>query len=87
METNILLAQIDLKNNILKIQSSLEEIKNNQPDRKDVIDSMEHSERELNGVLKIIFAMESELKIQHNRIMSLERLNLELKTEIKINKF
>lgn len=87
METNILLAQIDLKNNILKIQSSLEEIKNNQPDRKDVIESMEHSERELNGVLKVIFAMESELQIQHNRIMSLERLNLELKTEIKTLKF
>ena len=87
METNILLAHIDLKSNILKIQSSLEEIRLKQPHRLDVINSMEQSERELKMVLKTMQKMEEELQIQHNRIMSLERLNLELNTEIKTLKF
>ena len=87
MESNILLAHIDLKANILKIQSSLEEIKLKQPHRTDVIESMQQSERDLIYVLNTMQKMESELQIQHNRIMSLERLNLELKTEIKTIKF
>lgn len=87
MGVNVLLAKIDLKSNILKIQSSLEEIKLKQPHRTDVIDSMQQSERELICVLNTMQKMESELQIQHNRIMSLERLNLELKMEIKTLKF
>lgn len=87
MESNILLAHIDLKSNILKIQSSLEEIKLKQPHRTDVINSMQQSERELICVLNTMQKMESELQIQHNRIMALERLNLELKTEINTLKF
>ena len=34
-------------------------------------------------VLETMTEMEQELNIQHNRIMSLERLNLELKAEVK----
>ena len=51
MGVNVLLAKIDLKSNILKIQSSLEEIKLKQTHRTDVIDSMQQSERELICVL------------------------------------
>ena len=48
---------------------------------------MQQSERDLLCVLNTMQKMESELQIQHNRIMSLERLNLELKMEIKTLKF
>ena len=87
METNILLAKIDLRTTILKLELSLQDIKNNNPKRTDLIDSMEQSLNDLINVSKTFVAMEKELQIQHNRIMTLERLNLELKTEIKTVKF
>ena len=87
METNILLAKIDLRTTILKLELSLQDIKNNNPKRTDLIDSMEQSLNDLMNVSKIFVAMEKELQLQHHRIMALERLNLELKTEIKTLNF
>ena len=87
METNILLAKIDLRTTILKLELSLQDIKNNNPKRTDLIDSMEQSLNDLMNVSKIFVAMEKELQLQHHRIMTLERLNNEIKTELNINKF
>lgn len=87
METNILLAKIDLRTTILKLELSLQDIKDNNPKRTDLIDSMEQSLNDLMNVSKIFVAMEKELQLQHHRIMALERLNLELKTELNIKKF
>ena len=87
MELNILLAQIDLKTNILKVQNSLDEIKEKNPHRNDLIDSMEQSVGELKYVSKVIREMEKDMVLHFHRIMTLERLNNELQTELKIKKF
>lgn len=87
METNILLAKIDLRTTILKLELSLQDIKDNNPKRTDLIDSMEQSLNDLINISKTFVAMEKELQLQHHRIMALERLNLELKTELNIKKF
>ncbi len=87
METSILLAQIDLKTTILKLKTSLQDIKDNNPKRTDLIDSMEQSLNDLMNVSKIFVAMEKELQLQHHRIMTLERLNNEIQTELNIKKF
>lgn len=87
METSILLAQIDLKTTILKLETSLQEIKDNNPKRTDLIDSMEQSLNDLMNVSKTFVAMEKELQLQHHRLMTLERLNNEIQTELNINKF
>jgi len=87
METNILLAQIDLRTTILKLETSLQDIKDNNPNRTDLIDSMEQSLNDLMNVSKTFIAMEKELQIQHHRIMTLERLNNLIQTELNIKKF
>ena len=87
MELNILFAKIDLKTNILKIQNSLDEIKEKNPHRNDLIDSMEQSVGELKYVSKVIQEMEKDMVLHFHRIMTLERLNNELQTELKIKKF
>jgi len=87
METSILLAQIDLKTTILKLKASLQDIKDNNPKRIDLIDSMEQSLNDLINVSKTFVSMEKELQLQHHRIMTLERLNNEIQTELNIKKF
>lgn len=87
METNILLAQIDLKTTILKLETSLQDIKDNNPKRTDLIDSMEQSLNDLMNVSKTFIEMEKELQLQHHRIMTLERFNNEIQTELNIKKF
>ena len=87
METNILLARIDLRTTILKLETSLQDIKDNNPKRTDLIDSMEQSLNDLINISKTFVAMEKELQIQHHRIMTLERLNNEIQTELNIKKF
>lgn len=87
METSILLAQIDLKTTILKLETSLQDIKDNNPKRTDLIDSMEQSLNDLINVSKTFVAMEKELQLQHHRIMTLERLNNEIQTELNMKKF
>lgn len=87
METSILLAQIDLRTTILKLETSLQDIKDNNPKRTDLIDSMEQSLNDLMNVSKTFVAMEKELQLQHHRIMTLERLNNEIQTELNIKKF
>jgi hypothetical protein len=87
METNILLARIDLRTTILKLETSLQDIKDNNPNRTDLIDSMEQSLNDLINISKTFVAMEKELQIQHHRIMTLERLNNEIQTELNIKKF
>ncbi len=87
METSILLAQIDLKTTILKLETSLQDIKYKNPKRTDLIDSMEQSLNDLMNVSKTFVAMEKELQLQHHRIMTLERLNNEIQTELNIKKF
>ena len=87
METSILLAQIDLKTTILKLETSLQDIKDNNPKRTDLIDSMEQSLNDLINVSKTFVSMEKELQLQHHRIMTLERLNNEIQTELNIKKF
>ena len=63
MELNILLAQIDLKTNILKVQNSLDEIKEKNPHRNDLINSMEQSVGELKYVSKVIREMDKNVLI------------------------
>ena len=87
METNILLARIDLRTTILKLKTSVQDIKDNNPKRTDLIDSMEQSLNDLMNVSKTFVAMEKEFQIQHHRIMTLERLNNEIQTELNIKKF
>lgn len=87
METSILLAQIDLKTTILKLETSLQDIKDNNPKRTDLIDSMKQSLNDLMNVSKTFVAMEKELQLQHHRIMTLERLNNEIQTELNMKKF
>jgi predicted RNase H-like nuclease (RuvC/YqgF family) len=76
-------ASVLLNHTFAKIRSSVDEIKEKHPHRKDLIDSMEQSLIDLNNVRNAYHTLEKEYRAAMQTCFRLERINLELKVENK----
>ena len=90
-ELNIISAKVGIQTTYLKVKISLEEIKTNHPNRKDIIDSMERTLVDLQEISLVYSAMEKELRSSLSQAFRLERLlqeekfkNKDLETQLKM---
>ena len=79
----ILKAQVLTTYTATKVKSSLDEIKEKNGHRTDLIESMEATLFDLDEIQRIIKGMEKELRFANSSAFRLERLCLELKAENK----
>lgn len=83
MNLELLRQKAILQKNIIKIEISVGEIIAKHPHRIDLISSMQESQTELEDIYAFIHEMEKQLRMQVETSYRLERLNLELKHEVK----
>jgi len=83
MELEILKARAILRKTLLKLKASREEIEEKNEHRKDLINSMLETESELSEVLSTFIILEKQAREYSQSSYRLERLNLELKFEVK----
>jgi hypothetical protein len=83
MELQILKSRVILHKTLLKLKVSREEIEEKNEHRKDLINSMLETENELSEVLTTFLILEKQAREFSQSAYRLERLNLELKCEIK----
>ena len=83
MEIQILKARVILHKTLLKLKASREEIQAKNEHRTDLINSMQETENELSEVLTTFIILEKQAREFSQSSCRLERLNLELKAEIK----
>jgi hypothetical protein len=74
-------AQVLLSHTYLKIKGSLNEIKEKNPNRKDLIDSMEETLEHINECKIYWNQLEQEYRALRQNAYRLEFINLDLKTE------
>jgi predicted RNase H-like nuclease (RuvC/YqgF family) len=82
-ELNIISAKAAIQTTFLKVKLSLEEIKTNHPNRKDIIDSMERTLADLQEISLVYSTMEKEYRAALQSCFRLERLLQEEKFKIK----
>ena len=89
-ELNIISAKVSIQTTFLKVKISLEEIKTNHPNRKDIIDSMERTLADLQEISLVYATMEKEYRSALQQNFRLERLlqeekfkNKDLETQLK----
>lgn len=89
-ELNIISAKVGIQTTFLKVKISLEEIKTNHPNRKDIIDSMERTLADLQEISLVYSTMEKEYRAALQQNFRLERLlqeekfkNKDLETQLK----
>jgi len=90
-ELNIISAKVGIQTTFLKVKISLEEIKTNHPNRKDIIDSMERTLADLQEISLVYATMEKEYRAALQQNFRLERLlqeekfkNKDLETQLKM---
>jgi predicted metal-binding protein len=83
MELQILKARVILHKTLLKLKASREEIEAKNEHRKDLINSMLETESELSEVLNTFIILEKQSRGYIQESYRLERLNLDLKCEIR----
>ena len=83
MELELLSSRVNLNHTCLKLQVSIDEIKTKNPHRTDLINSMEQSLHELKKAMIIYQTLEKEFRVARQMNFNLEKLNLELKQDIK----
>lgn len=83
MEIQILKARVILHKTLLKLKASREEIQAKNEHRTDLINSMQETENELSEVLTTFIILEKQAREFSQSSCRLERLNLDLKVEIK----
>lgn len=83
MELELLSSRINLNHTCLKLQVSIEDIKTKHPNRTDLISSMEQSLHEIKKAMVVYGTLEKEFRASRQMNFNLERLNLELKQEVK----
>jgi hypothetical protein len=67
-----------------KISLSLDEIKQNHPNRTDLIDSMSQSLKDVKEIHRVFLQLENEYRIANKSLFRLELINLDLKHEIEM---
>jgi hypothetical protein len=82
-ELNIISAKVGIQTTFLKVKISLEEIKTNHPNRKDIIDSMERTLSDLQEISLVYATMEKEYRAALQQNFRLERLLQEEKFKNK----
>jgi len=82
-ELNIITAKVGIQTTFLKVKISLEEIKTNHPNRKDIIDSMERTLADLQEISIVYATMEKEYRSTLQSCFRLEKLLLEEKFKVK----
>lgn len=82
-ELNIISAKAAIQTTFLKVKLSLEEIKTNHPNRKDIIDSMERTLVDLQEISLVYSTMEKEYRAALQQNFRLERLLQEEKFKNK----
>jgi hypothetical protein len=65
-----------------KISLSLDEIKANHPNRKDLIDSMSQSLKDIKEIHQVFLDLETEYRVTNKSLFRLEFLNLDLKNQV-----
>jgi hypothetical protein len=83
MELQILKSRVILHKTLLKLKASREEIEQKNEHRKDLINSMLETESELSEVLTTFLILEKQSREYSQASYRLERLNLDLKCEMK----
>ena len=83
MELELLKARTILRKTLLKLKVSREEIEEKNEHRKDLINSMLETENELSEVLTTFLILEKQAREHSQSSHRLERLNLDLKVEMK----
>ena len=83
MELDLLSSRINLNHTCLKLEISLYEIKTNHPKRTDLITSMQSSLKDIRRAMVVYEVLEKEFRVARQTNFNLERLNLELKQEVK----
>ena len=82
-ELNIISAKAAIQTTFLKVKLSLEEIKTNHPNRKDIIDSMERTLADLQEISLVYATMEKEYRSALQSCFRLERLLQEEKYQVE----
>jgi predicted RNase H-like nuclease (RuvC/YqgF family) len=82
-ELNIITAKVGIQTTYLKVKNSLEEIKTNHPNRKDIIDSMERTLADLQEISLVYSTMEKEYRAALQQNFRLERLLQEEKFQVQ----
>ena len=82
-ELNIISAKVGIQTTFLKVKISLEEIKTNYPNRKDIIDSMERTLADLQEISLVYATMEKEYRASIKQNFRLERLLQEEKFKVQ----
>jgi predicted RNase H-like nuclease (RuvC/YqgF family) len=82
-ELNIISAKVGIQTTYLKVKNSLEEIKTNHPNRKDIIDSMERTLADLQEISLVYAEMEKEYRSALQSCFRLEKLLQEEKFKNK----
>ena len=83
MELQILKARTILRKTLIKLKASREEIEAKNEHRTDLINSMLETESELFEVLTTFLILEKQAREHSQSSYRLERLNLDLKVEMK----
>jgi len=83
MEIQILKARVILHKTLLKLKASREEIEQKNEHRSDLINSMQETENELSEVLTTFIILEKQAREFSQSSYRLERINLDLKSEMK----
>jgi hypothetical protein len=83
MELQILKSRVILHKTLLKLKASREEIQEKNEHRTDLINSMLETESELSEVLNTFIILEKQAREYSQSSHRLERLNLDLKCEMK----
>ena len=83
MELELLSSRINLNHICLKLQVSIEEIKTKHPNRKDLINSMEESLKDIKKAMLVYQTLEKEFRSSRQSNFDLQHINLELKQEVK----
>lgn len=65
-----------------KVSLSLDEIKQNHPNRKDLIDSMSQSLKDVKEIHRVFVDLQNEYRIANKSLFRLELLNLDLKNQV-----
>ena len=83
MELDLLSSRINLNHTCLKLQVSIEDIKNKHPNRTDLITSMQQSLIEITQAILVYQTLEKEFRATRQINFDLQHLNLELKQDVK----
>jgi hypothetical protein len=83
MEMEILFTKINLRHTCIKLKVSIDDIKFKNPHRTDLINSMQQTLNEVTSSILTFELLEKEFRTARQMNFNLERLNLELKQEVK----